>query len=111
MRKLWHTSKVKMGEENIKSMKSRTQKGDYSKCVHMHTMGRGFEKLVIRYVRTKWMIQTDFVENFCALVRSSTLEHHQQQGKCRCFFHHNYDYFILCDTYNLHNFTYLLVGL
>ena len=27
MRKLWQTSKVKMGEESIKSMKSRTQKG------------------------------------------------------------------------------------
>ena len=27
----------------------------YSKCVHMLTRGRGVEKLVLRYVRTKWM--------------------------------------------------------
>ena len=40
MRKLWQTTKVKIGEENIKSIKSRTQKGGYSKCVHMRTRGR-----------------------------------------------------------------------
>ena len=27
----------------------------YSKCVHMLTRGRGVKKLVLRYVRTKWM--------------------------------------------------------
>ena len=27
----------------------------YSKCVHMLTRGKGVEKLVLRYVRTKWM--------------------------------------------------------
>ena len=27
----------------------------YSKCVHMLTRGRGVEKSVLRYVRTKWM--------------------------------------------------------
>ena len=36
-------------------MKSHTQKGVYSKCVHMRTRKRGVEKSVIRYVRTKWM--------------------------------------------------------
>ena len=55
MRKLWQTSKVKMGEESIKSMKSHTQKESYSKRVHMRTSRRELEKLVIRYVRTKWM--------------------------------------------------------
>ena len=43
MRKLWQTSKVEMGEESIKSLKSRTQKGDYSKCVHMRKGGRGLK--------------------------------------------------------------------
>ena len=43
MRKLWQTSKVKMGEESMKSMKSRTQKGGYSKGVHMRTRGRGLK--------------------------------------------------------------------
>ena len=56
MRKLWQTSKVKMGEENIKSMKSRPQKGGYSKRVDMRKeRGGGVEKSVIKYVRTKWM--------------------------------------------------------
>ena len=27
----------------------------YSKCVHILTRGRGVEKLVLRYVRTRWM--------------------------------------------------------
>ena len=53
MRKIWQTSKFKTGEESIESMKSHTQKGVYSKCVHMRKRGRGVEKLVIRYVRTK----------------------------------------------------------
>ena len=44
MRVLWETSKVKMGEESIELIKSRTQK--VIKIV---------KKLVIRYVRTKWM--------------------------------------------------------
>ena len=39
MWKLWQTSKVKMGEETIRSMKSHTQKGAYSECVHMRTRG------------------------------------------------------------------------
>ena len=55
MKKPWQMSKVKMGEESIKSMKSRKQKGGYSKCVNMRTSGREVEKSVIRYVRTKWM--------------------------------------------------------
>ena len=56
MRKAWQTSKVEMGKESIKSMKSYTQKGDYSKCVPMSTRGRkGVEKPVIKYVRTKWI--------------------------------------------------------
>ena len=46
-----------MGEEGIKSMKSRIQNGRrveerYSKSVHMC---RAIEKMIIRYVRTKWM--------------------------------------------------------
>ena len=40
MRKLWQASKVKIGEESIKSMKSHTQKGSYSKRVHMRTKGK-----------------------------------------------------------------------
>ena len=55
MRKLWQTSRVKVGEESMKSMKSRTQKDSYSKQVPMRTRWRGIEKSVIRYVRTKWM--------------------------------------------------------
>ena len=53
MRKLWQTGKFEMGEEGIVSMKSPTQKGVYSKCVHIRTRGSWVEKLVMRYVRTK----------------------------------------------------------
>ena len=55
MRKLWQSSKVKMWEESIKSMKSRTQKWAYSKYVHKRARGRRVEKSVIRYVCNKWM--------------------------------------------------------
>ena len=40
MRNLWYTSKVKIREESIKSMKSYTQKEVYSKCVHISTRGK-----------------------------------------------------------------------
>ena len=30
----------------------------YSKCVHRLTRGRGVEKLVLKYVRTKWMVRS-----------------------------------------------------
>ena len=43
MGRLWQTIKVKMGEETIRSMKSRTQKEAYSECVHMHTRGTGLK--------------------------------------------------------------------
>ena len=61
MRKVWQTSKVEMGKESIKLVKSHTQKGGYSKCIDMSTRerrwerGGGVEKSVIKYVRTKWM--------------------------------------------------------
>ena len=60
MRKVWQTSKVEMGKESIKLVKSHTQKGGYCKCVDMSTRERrwergGVEKSVIKYVRTKWM--------------------------------------------------------
>ena len=59
----------------------------------------GVEKLVLSYVRTKWMALDKCCDIFfCELVRSSTLKHHRQQLKCRCFLHHNYDHFILCDN-------------
>ena len=32
------------------------ENGAYSECVDTRARGRGFEKLVIRYVRTKWMV-------------------------------------------------------
>ena len=64
MRKLWQTSKVKMGEESIKPMKSRTQRV-YSKFVHKGE--GGVKKSVRRYVRTKWIAQTNVVEYFLCI--------------------------------------------
>ena len=64
MKKLWQTSKIKTGEESIKSMKSRTQKVGYSNYVHMHTRRRGVEKYVIRYVRIKWLAPNKYCETF-----------------------------------------------
>ena len=43
MRKVWQMRKLKMGEKTIKSIKSLTQKGGYSKYVHMCTRGRGLK--------------------------------------------------------------------
>ena len=44
------------------------------------------EKSVLRYVRNKWIAPKNFNGIFfCALVGPDTLEHHRQQGKCRCF--------------------------
>ena len=52
----------------------------------MSTKGRGVEKSFISYVRTKWIVPDKCCGIFfCALVRPSILEHHRQQGKCRCF--------------------------
>ena len=47
--------------------------------------GRGAEKSLLSYVRAKWMAPNKCCRIFCALVRPSTLKHHRQQGKCRCF--------------------------
>ena len=76
MTKLWQTSKVKMGEETIKSMKSRTQKRGYSKCVHMRTREKRVEKFSLSYVRylvrlniKGWTRQTQgaLMSNHCLL--------------------------------------------
>ena len=59
-----------MGKESIKSMKSHTQKGGYSKCGPMSTSkrrgGRGVEKSVIKYVLYRWP-QTNVVEYFLCI--------------------------------------------
>ena len=59
----------------------------------------GVEKLVIRYVRTKWMAPnkccgTFFVHWFGQVYQSITAS----KKNVIVFFHHNYDYFILCDN-------------
>ena len=48
-------SKVKIVEESIKSMKSHKQKGVTLDAYLCLQRGRGVEKLVIRYVSTKWI--------------------------------------------------------
>ena len=67
---LWQTSQVKMVEESVKSMRSRTQKGFTLKACICVQGERGFEKSVIRYIdgskQMLWNI-------FCALVGPSTL--------------------------------------
>ena len=116
-------SEVKQYEEtkaNVQSRNGRREyqisqisyaKGGYYKCVHMHTRARRDEKLVIRYVCTRWMAPNKCCGLFfCALVWPSTLEHLCQKNAL-VFLHHNYDYFVLCDNQFLHNFTYLLEGL
>ena len=60
---------------------------------------REVEKLVIRYVRTKWINKQTLWNIFCALFRPSTLEKWTRWTKnVAVFFHHNYDYFILCNN-------------
>ena len=46
---------------------------------------QGIEKLVLRYVRTKWMAPNKFCGAFFVHWWQSTLKHHRQQRKCRCF--------------------------
>ena len=71
---------------SIKYVRNCGDEGGHPKSVEVCAGGRGVEKLVIRYVRTKWMAPNKFCGIFfCALVRPSTLEHHRQQEKCRCF--------------------------
>ena len=68
MRKLWQTSKVKMWEESVKLMNSRTQKRGYSKCVHIRTRGRGRGwKIGHRYVRTNAWPQKYVLEYFLCI--------------------------------------------
>ena len=86
MRKLWKTSKVKMGEESFKLVTSRTQKRvTLNVYIYVQGGGGGVEKSVIdTYVRMDDP-KNMFWNIFCALVWPSTLEHYRQQGKCYCF--------------------------
>ena len=64
----------------------------------MCLQGEGFEKLVIRYMRTKWMATNKycgvlFVHWFSQVHFSITSI---QESVVLC--HDNYDYFILCDN-------------
>ena len=73
--------------------------GESSKMCTGAYRGRGVEKSVIRNVFTEWIAPNKFCRLFfCALFRPSALEHHRQQKNVVVFFHHNYDYFILCDN-------------
>ena len=47
---------------------------------------------------------------FCALVWLSTLEHHCQQEKCRCFLPSKLRLFYLCDNRNLLSFFYIRIS-
>ena len=85
MRKLWQTRKVKMGEKSIKSMKSRTQKGGYSKCVHMRTRGRWLKnRSKDTYVLNGWP-QTYVVEYFLRISPAEYTRASPPARKCRCF--------------------------
>ena len=108
MRKLWQTSKGKIAEESIKSMKSRKQNGSYSKCIHMRPRRREAKNC---YTHTNWM-----TSNKCCgilFVDCSGQVHYSITIRkiVVVFFHYNYDYFILCDNQNLHNFAYRLADL
>ena len=66
-------------------MEQRYGRNSYSKCVHMLTRVKEVEKLVLRYVCTKWMAPNKCYRIFfCALVQPGILGHHQQ-GKCSWF--------------------------
>ena len=87
MRKLWQTSKVKTGEEGIKSMMSHAQKAGVlwmRTCAYKEYMGR-IRKWVIKSGSTKWIAPNKCHGIFCALVPPNTLQYYHQEGKCRCF--------------------------
>ena len=69
-------------------LEQRCGSNSYSKYVHMLTRGRGVEKLVLRYIPTKWMAPSKCCRiPFCALVQPSTLKH-QGKENAVVFFHH-----------------------
>ena len=95
MRKLWQTSKGKIAEESIKSMKSRKQNGSYSKCIHMRPRRREAKNC---YTHTNWMTsnkcsQINVAEYYLWIVPAKYI-----RKIAVVFFHHNYDHFILCDN-------------
>ena len=78
MRKLWQTSKGKIAEESIKSMKSRKQKRSYSKCIHMRPRRREAKKC---YKHTNWM-----TPNKCCGILFVDCSGQVHKKNCRCFF-------------------------
>ena len=93
-------SEVKQYEETLANEQSQNGRGVYQIDKIAYAQGGGtlkkymraredvgrIEKLLIRSARTKWMPKIMSWNIFCVLVRSSTLEHHHQQGKCYSFF-------------------------
>ena len=79
---------------SIKYVRKCGNGGGSSKTWRCAYRGRGVEKSVIRYVRTKWMNPDKFrgiffVHWFCEVQQSITAN-----KKNVVFFHHNYNYFI-----------------
>ena len=74
-------------------------------------LGRGVEQSVISYVRTKWMAPDKCCGIFCVhwfgQVHQSMTANKENTV---VFFHHNYDYFILCDNQNLVYFFYIRIS-
>ena len=92
-------------------VKSRTEKRGYLNA-YISVQGEKAEKLVIRYVSYNWMAPNKCCGIFFVYWSSQVhLSITASKENVVVFFCHSYDYFIVCDNYNLHNFTYLLAGL
>ena len=78
-------------------LKRGSGRGD-TQNVSRYVKGKGFEKSVIRYVRTKWMP----LNICCRIFFVRWLVMHESittsKEKVVIFFHHNYNFLILCDN-------------
>ena len=87
---------------SIKYVRNRRNGGGSSKMCTDACRKWGVERSVIRYVRTKWMAPSKFCGMF--LMRWFGQAHKSITASKEyvvVFFHHNYDYFILCYNQNL----------
>ena len=88
--------------QSIKYIRNWGNGGEVIQNVCRCVQREGSWKICHKIIRTT--LQKILWNIFCALVWPSTLEHHRHQKSVVVFFHRNYNYFILCDNWNLVSF-------
>ena len=92
-------------------MEGKGRRGGVIPNVYRCVQGKGVEKSVIRYVPTKWVVPKKCCGIFFVHWFGQVHERITASNKnVVVFFHHNYNYFILCDNYNLVSFFYTRIS-